>query len=457
MGTLKNYDVAIIGAGPAGLFAANELAGLAKVLVIDIGKEPLKRNTQNASEGIFGVGGAGAYSDGKLNLTYEIGGSPEELKRSCQEVQALIDIVDSVFVKYGAPKQCSGVNGEELQELKKKAERAGIEFISGKQKHLGTDRLPHIIDKFYRDLKKRGIEFMLETEVKNIKKEKNGFRLETANQKIFCRHLICAPGRGKAYWLRENLRTLGVNTKYGPIDVGVRLEFPAEIYENVEKVMYDAKFRLYTETYDDMVRTFCTNPRGFVTIERFDGFALVNGHAEKKRKSTNTNMALLNRINLTNPVEDTTEYGRSIARLASTIGGGKPILQRYKDLRKGRRSTWERIRKVTIEPTLKDVTPGDISMALPRRVVQNILEAVEKLDAVIPGIASDSTLVYAPEIKFYDTKYEANEFLETNVPGLFVAGDASGFSRGIVYAAVTGMIAAQGVKRKLFKSNLSKT
>lgn len=444
------YEVIIIGAGPAGLFAANELAGKAKTLVVELGKEPLKRNPkENASEAIFGIGGAGTYSDGKLNLTYEIGGSPEELKRNAAEVQELIENVDSVFMKYGAPKSCSGINGSELQELKRKANRAGIEFVAGKQKHVGTDKLPYVIDKFYKDLKKQGIKFMLETEVKEIKKTANGFELETSNGKLTCKYLVCAPGRGKAYWLREQLHSLGVKTRFGPIDVGVRIEFPAELYENVEKVMYDAKFRLYTETYDDMVRTFCTNPRGFVTAEHYEDFVLVNGHAEKTHKSANTNLALLTRINLTNPVEDTTEYGRSIARLATTIGGNKPILQRYKDLRKGRRSTWERIRKAPIEPTLKEVTPGDISMALPQRIVQNIIEALEKLDNVIPGVASDTTLIYAPEIKFYDTKYEADEWLETNIENLFVAGDASGFSRGIVYAAVTGIITAEGIERKI--------
>lgn len=449
MGFMKLYDVIIIGAGPAGLFAANELAGKAKTLVVDLGKEPLKRNPkEKASEAIFGIGGAGTYSDGKLNLTYEIGGSPEELRRSAAEVQELIEKVDSIFTKYGAPEKCSGVNGNELQELKRKANRAGIEFVAGKQKHIGTDKLPLVIDKFYKHLKKRKVSFMLETEVKGIRKTARYFELETNNGKLACKYLVCAPGRGKAYWLREQLHALGVHTKYGPIDVGVRIEFPAELYESVEKVMYDAKFRLYTETYDDMVRTFCTNPRGFVTVERYKDFVLVNGHAEKEHKSANTNLALLTRIQLTDPVEDTTEYGRSIARLATTIGGDKPILQRYKDLRKGRRSTWERIRKAPIEPTLKDVTPGDISMALPQRIVQDIIEALEKLDNVIPGVASDTTLIYAPEIKFYDTKYEANKWLETCVPNLFVAGDASGFSRGIVYAAVTGIIAAQGIENK---------
>ncbi|MEM4598235.1 MAG: FAD-dependent oxidoreductase [Candidatus Diapherotrites archaeon] len=443
------YDVAIIGSGPAGLFAAKRLAGTKKVVVLEMGKAPLDRKpAENPKDAIFGIGGAGTYSDGKLNLTYEIGGSPEELKRSASELQKLIDEVDAAFVSYGAPKEFSGTNGKELQELKKRAESAGIEFVAGKQKHVGTDNLPKIIDKFYRELKKEGIEFILESEAKKIKKIESSFEIETSSEKIRCKSLVCAPGRSKAYWLRETLHELGVKTKYGPIDVGVRIEFPAEIYENIERIMYDAKFRLYTETYDDMVRTFCTNPRGFVTKEQFDGFVLVNGHAEKGKKSSNTNIALLNRINLTDPVEDTTEYGRSIARLASTIGGNKPIIQRYKDLRKGRRSTWERIRKAPIEPTLKEVTPGDIAMALPRRVVQNIIEAIQKLDFVMPGIASDATLVYAPEIKFYDTKYVTNEFLETNVPNLYVAGDASGFSRGIVYAAVTGIIAAEGIKKK---------
>ncbi len=447
---MKKFDVIIVGAGPAGLFAANELAGKKKsVLVIEQGKEPLKRNAAKYREdAVFGVGGAGAYSDGKMNLSPEIGGEPLELKFSAKEIQGMIDKLDRTMLHFGAPKSYSGTNGKELSELKRKANKAGIEFVAGKQRHIGTDRIKKVIDKMYKSLKRSGISFQLETSVEEIKKKGKEFILKTGKGEFSCAYLIACCGRAKSYWLREQAKKLGAKTKFGPIDVGVRVEFPAEVYEGIEKVMYDAKFRLYTGTYDDMVRTFCTNPRGFVSTEKYEQFVLVNGHAEHERKSSNTNLALLTRVHLTDPVEDSTEYGRSIAMLATNIGGGKPILQRYKDLEKGRRSTWERLRRSPISPTLEDVTPGDISMALPQRIVTNIIEAVEKLDLVIPGIASDTTLIYAPEIKFYDTKYFTDEFLETSAPNLFVAGDASGYSRGIVYAGVTGMIAAQGVLKK---------
>ncbi len=447
---MKKFDVIIVGAGPAGLFAANELAGKKlKVLVIEQGKEPLKRNpAKNRSDAVFGVGGAGAYSDGKMNLSPAIGGEPLELKRSAKEVQKMIDSIDKTMLRFGAPKQFSGTNGRRLAELKRKANRAGIEFVAGKQRHIGTDKIKLVIDRLFKYLEKKGIVFQLKTRIESIKKAGNSFVLKTKNGEMHCTYLIACCGRGRSYWLREQAKKLGAITKFGPIDVGVRVEFPAEIYEGIEKVMYDAKFRLFTETYDDMVRTFCTNPRGFISTEKYQNFVLVNGHAERNRKSNNTNLALLSRIHLTNPVEDSTEYGRSIAMLSNTIGGGKPLIQRYKDLVKGRRSTWERLQRSPITPTLKDVTPGDISMALPQRIVTNIIEAIEKLDKVISGIASDTTLIYAPEIKFYDTKYETNEFLETNVQNFFVAGDASGYSRGIVYAGVTGMIAAHGVLGK---------
>jgi uncharacterized FAD-dependent dehydrogenase len=320
-----------------------------------------------------------------------------------------------------------------------------VEFIAGRQRHIGTGKIREVIDNLYQDLCRKGVVFRLETKVKDIRRANGGYVLDLSGEEIRARFVIAAPGRVGAYWLREVTRNLGIGPDFGPLDVGVRVEFPAEIYEPIERVMYDAKFRVRTPTYDDMVRTFCTNPRGFVVAEEHGDFVLVNGHAENEKKTQNTNFALLVRIELTDPVEDTTEYGRAIAKLANTIGGGKPILQRLKDLRAGRRSTLDRIRRVPIEPTLKDFTPGDISMALPHRVVVDLLEALETLDRVMPGVASGSTLLYAPEIKFYDTRYRVREGMETELPGFYVAGDASGHSRGIVFAALTGILAARHI------------
>lgn len=435
------WDVAIIGAGPAGLFAARELgpAGL-KVVVVEKGRAPKERTSITC-----GVGGAGAFSDGKLNLTGRIGGDPEALGLGPAEAEELIRQVDETFTRYGAPAEYSGEDEDALARLKKVAAEAGVEFIAGRQRHIGTGKIREVIDNLYQDLRKMGIAFRLETAVHNIRRQDEDYVLDLGEEELRARWVIAAPGRSGAYRLREVTRSLGIGPDFGPLDVGVRVEFPAEIYEPIEQVMYDAKFRVRTPTYDDMVRTFCTNPRGFVVAEDHGDFVLVNGHAENTRKTQNTNFALLVRIKLTDPVEDTTEYGRAIAKLATTIGGGKPILQRLKDMRAGRRSTWERIRRVPIEPTLQDFTPGDIAMALPHRVVVDVVEALETLDRVMPGVASGSTLVYAPEIKFYDTRYRVKEGMETELPGFYVVGDASGHSRGIVFAALTGILAARHI------------
>ncbi len=435
------YDVAIIGAGSAGLFAALELANTGlHVVIIESGLAPRDRTSITS-----GVGGAGTFSDGKLNLSSKIGGNADAIGCSAPELDMLIQRVDAEFTRCGAPAQYSGENEDALARLKQSAAQAGIEFIAGRQRHIGTMRIREVIDTLYRDLLDRGIEFHLETKVDSIARADDGFRLETSSGSVDARFVIAAPGRVGAYWLREQTRSLGVGPAFGPLDIGVRVEFPAELYDSIEQVMYDAKLRVRTTTYDDMVRTFCTNPRGFVVREDHEEFVLVNGHAENKRKSDNTNFALLVHMELTDPVEDTTQYGRAVAQLASTIGGGHPILQRLKDLKQGRRSTLDRIRRLPIHPTLADATPGDISMALPQRIVVNLLEAIDRLDRVIPGLAADSTLIYAPEIKFYDTRYTLGEGMETELSGFYVAGDASGHSRGIVFSAVTGIYAAQHI------------
>jgi uncharacterized FAD-dependent dehydrogenase len=436
-----SVDVAIIGAGPAGLFAAQELVGSGlNVLLVDRGKKPGLR-----SDICFGVGGAGAFSDGKLNLTSKIGGDPSSIGQDERIIQAYIDKVDATFTSFGAPEKYSGEDEEALARLKQTASSYGIEFISGRQRHMGTSHVRQVIGRFYDHLVDHGILASTENRIEHIERMDEGFLL-SGDEEIKAKFVLAAPGRAGAYWLREEASRLGIATEYGPIDVGIRVEFPAEIYTPIEQVMYDAKLRVRTASYDDMVRTFCTNPRGFVVKETYDDFTLVNGHAENEEKTENTNLALLSHIELTDPVEDTTEYGRAIAKLATTIGGGRPIIQRLKDLKNGHRSTLDRLRRVTISPTLTDVTPGDISMALPDRVVTNLVEGLEQLNNILPGLTADNTFLYAPEIKFYDTRYPVSPAMETAVPGFYVAGDASGHCRGIVYSAVSGMIAARNIK-----------
>jgi len=443
------YDVILIGAGSAGLFAADRLAdhGLS-VLVIDRGDEPEKRKDMN-----FGVGGAGTFSDGKLNLTHRIGGDPGSFGRNPAEIEKYIEIVDNIFTENGVEGGYSGTDGKLLQDLMRASHAVGVDFIFAKQRHIGTDRLRVVANRFYKRLLKKGISFRVNTRIRSIDLKDQRYILASEDKKFHARAVIAAPGRAGAYWLREQAKKLGIQNMYGPIDVGVRVEFPEDIYAEIAKVMYDAKFRLYTKSYDDLVRTFCTNPNGYIVKEEFDDFVLVNGHAKWSVKTNNTNFALLSRVLLTDPVEDTTKYGRDIARLATTIGGGKPIIQRLRDFVSGRRSTWDRIAKSAITPTLLDVTPGDIAMAFPQRIVTNLMEGLDVLNNIIHGLQSNNTLLYAPEIKFYDTKYTVSPNLETNVKNFFVAGDASGHSRGIIYSAVTGIFAAEGVLNNLGKAN----
>jgi len=391
-----------------------------------------------------GVGGAGGMSSGTLNLRHDIGGDLSELAKGVAKAQRLVEEVDEIFLEHGAPKEVYGGNEEEVEKLTRRAAAAGVRFIPIPQRHIGSEYLPDVIGSLKRKLQGQGVKFMLNTRVERIQKGEAIIK----GKHVKAKYILAAPGRVGAVWFAEQARALGIELKHGPIDVGVRVEVPAVVMEPVIKVSRDPKFHIITKTFDDFVRTFCVNFMGYVMEERYDDYVGVNGHSLRAKKSTNANFAFLTRVELTQPVTDTTAYGRSIAYLATTIGGGLPLLQRLGDLRKGRRSTWERVERGHVKPTLRSVTPGDISMALPGRIVTNILEGLERLDQVIPGVASDSTLLYAPEVKLYSMEVTVDEHMESNVPNLFVAGDGAGLSRGIITAAATGLLAARGILHK---------
>ncbi|NIA11387.1 MAG: FAD-dependent oxidoreductase, partial [Nitrospiraceae bacterium] len=458
----KDYDVIIIGSGPAGMFAADELADSGmRVLIIDRGQDiderscPMNRTSICAHctpcAIMSGVGGAGTFSDGTLNLRPDIGGDLAMLTGSIEEAWDVVHHVDEVFLKYGAPDVLIDPKEEVVENLKRRAASVGARFINIPQRHIGSDNAPVVIGNFKHSLVDRGIEFLLNTDAVDLiisnGDECKGVVLENGKT-ITSGYVIAAPGRIGANWVNEMVEKHGIAARYGSIDVGVRIEVPAIIMDPVTRVNRDPKFHIHTRRYDDFVRTFCTNANGFVVKEEYPGFIATNGHSMKSTQSENTNFAFLVRISLTHPIENTTRYGVSIAKLATTIGGGKPVLQRMGDLRRGRRSTEDRIKRNQVANTLRDITPGDISMALPHRIVMDIIEGLEVLNEIIPGVASDSTLLYAPEIKFYAMEIECDRNMETSVCNLFAAGDGAGLSRDIVNAAATGVLAARGIMKR---------
>ena len=336
---------------------------------------------------------------------------------------------------------------DRIKGLRTRALKAGIRFIQFEERHVGSDRLPGVIGRMVKDLEKRGVEFKTGTHVDDVEKAGSGFKVKAGGQTFTSKYVILSPGRQGAQWLIKFAERNKLEMSHNPADVGVRVEVPDLVMREVtdEIGVWDPKFVIRTNKFDDQVRTFCTNPRGFVVKEDYGKYVSVNGHASKDVESTNTNFAFLNTINLTSPVEDTAKYAISIAKLAFTIGGGKPVIQRLTDLRKGHRSTWRRIDKGVVEPTLRDATPGDISMALPYRLTSNLIEGLDTLDSIISGVAGDSTLLYAPEIKLYSRQIKTDKNLQTKIEGLYVAGDGAGVSRHITAAAATGIIASRGI------------
>jgi len=471
----ERYKIAIVGAGQAGMFAAYELvkAGENDIILIDKGRDVDKRGCNTRKGGscahcepcgtMCGVGGAGTYSDGTLNLRPDIGGNLKEQTGDEKSAWELVDYVDSIFLEFGANKKLHIPTGKKVEDLKRKARSVGAKFIDIKQRHIGSDKAPEVINNFKNYLKDKGVEFLLETEVCDIYVENNtckgviiadekdlaGNVIKTS--KIFSNFTLIAPGRVGTDWTGNIVKKHNIKAKFAHIDIGVRVEVPAIIMDPITQINHDPKFHIKTKTHGDFVRTFCTNEHGHVVKEEYDKFVCTNGHSysqNSKEQSENTNFAFVVKIELTEPLENTNKYGRSIAILTTTLGGGKPILQTMEDLKKGRRSTEERISRNLVVNTLKDVTPGDVSLALPKRILTDIEEGLDILNEIIPGITADSTLIYAPEIKFYSMKVEIDSNMETSINGLYAAGDGAGLTRDIVNAAATGILAARGIIKK---------
>ncbi|MFW5782154.1 MAG: NAD(P)/FAD-dependent oxidoreductase, partial [Candidatus Muiribacteriaceae bacterium] len=399
----------------------------------------------NPCDIMSGVGGAGLFSDGKLNFIPKLGKTDLTKYLTPEQAQVLIDKTEDIFTKFRMDGRTYPTDMEKAGKIRQRALMAGTELLLIKQKHLGSDMLPTYIGDMMTYLEEKGVEFLLGEKVHSFIIEDGRVKgVKTGKRGVEAEKVIAAPGRVGAKWLYKECINIGISVDYQPVEIGVRVEVPNEVLDEITSVVYDPTFFIYSDTYDDQLRTFCTNRGGFVTKENYQDFVCVNGHAEKHRKSNNTNFAFLSKVTLTEPINDTFAYGKSIGHLATTIGGGKPILQRFIDLKKGRRSTWQRIRNSHLIPSMKDVIPGDISMAMPRRIVTNLIEGLEKLDKVVPGIASNSTLLYAPEIKFFSTEIH-NECLKTGVEGLYVAGDGAGVAGNIVSAAATGVLAAERI------------
>ncbi len=448
----KKYDVILVGAGPAGIFACLELVKAnpkLKVALIDMGERVEKRD---GGDVMCGFGGAGTYSDGKLQFTPKLSHERTFHLITPEKYQDILNYIDEIFVSFGVTGVEYPKNKEEVESMVEEAERKGMELIVRRAKHVGTNKLKSVIKKIQDNLNGK-VQLIMNTKIEDLL-EKNGRCIGVVDDKgnrYLSDKVLMSVGRVSAKWLQDIASKHKIEYHYDMVEVGVRVEFLESVMKRYADALYEIVFKIRTSTFDDIMRTFCTCPNGFVAMENYKGYVCVNGHSNSDHLSKNSNFAFVSEVHLTEPVENSIAYAESIAKLTSTIGGGKPILQRLADLRKGRRSTWSRLSNSIVTPSLTDVTPGDISMALPHRIVVDILEGLEKLDEVMPGINDGSTLLYAPEVKFRSSKVTTTPDMQTTLPGVYVAGDASGLSGTITGAAATGIMAARGILQS--KSN----
>lgn len=461
------YDVIIVGAGPAGLFSAYELCkknSKLKTLILDKGKYaknrlcPIAKNNGvcincTPCQILSGYGGAGTFSDGKLNFIPKLGKSDLFKYMTPSEAYKLIDDTEEIFNQFEMDAKVYPTNMEEAQKLEKEIAKNGAKLLIIKNKHIGSDHLPNCIDKLTNYLKEHHVETKELCNVHDIK------TINPDNHEVICsikgksityqaKKVIIAPGRTGAKWVGELANKYNIPYISQSIEIGVRIEFRKEIMEDISKILYEPTIFIKTKTYGDEIRTFCSNPGGYVAKESYEGYCCVNGYSLKDTKSNNSNFAFISKVNLTEPVTDTRMYGESIARIANVLGAGKPIIQTLKDLRDGRRSNWHRINKGFVEPTLKDCVAGDLALVLPHRIIINILEGLEILDKIMPGINNGETLLYGPEIKFFSNEITTNNKFKLENDNIYFIGDGAGKAGNIVAAAATGLVAARDILEK---------
>ncbi|NLY54475.1 MAG: NAD(P)/FAD-dependent oxidoreductase [Firmicutes bacterium] len=454
----NKYDCIIVGTGPAGIFTAWELSQKSnlRILMLEKGRDIKRRQCPLADSHkgclhcqpcaiVSGWGGAGAFSDGKLTLTTEFGGWLGEYV-GIPELKELIEYIDKIYLQFGAPEKVHGMDAENVTRIKRRAAAADLHLIPAPVRHLGTDRTKGILSKMYQALSDRGVEVRTLTPVKSLLVEDGAVKgVELANgEQIEAPFVVCAPGREGSEWFAKEAQRLQLSSHSNPVDIGVRVEVPAAVLSHLTDIVYESKLLFYAPTFDDLVRTFCMNPQGQVVLENNDGLLTVNGHSYVDKKTDNTNFALLVSKSFTEPFREPISYGKYIASLANMLGG-TVLVQRLGDLLSGRRSTPKRIARGLVRPTLPDATPGDLSLVLPYRYLTSILEMLEALDKIAPGIYSRHTLLYGVEVKFYSSRVELTSELETAISGLFAGGDGAGVTRGLAQASASGVLMARAI------------
>ena len=452
----KQYDVIIIGAGPGGIFSAYELMKKApslKVAVFETGNELKKRRCPIDGDKVkscigckscsimSGFGGAGAFSDGKYNITNDFGGTLYEYIGKKKALE-LMGYVDDINMRYGG--EGTKMYTTAGSKFKKICMQNGLHLLDASVRHLGTDKNYIVLENMYAELKKH-VDFFFNTPVLSLDAQDGGYKITTKKGEFVCEKCIVSVGRSGSKWMEQVCKHLEIPTKSNRVDIGVRVEIPAEIFSHLTDDLYESKIVYRTQQYGDRVRTFCMNPKGSVVSENTNGIITVNGHSyeDPAKQTGNTNFALLVSKHFSEPFKDSNGYGESIARLSNMLGGGV-IVQRFGDLIRGKSSTPSRIEESFTVPTLS-ATPGDLSLVLPKRILDGIIEMIYALDKIAPGTANDDTLLYGVEVKFYNMEVEVNDRLESRYEGLYIIGDGSGITHSLSHASASGVLVAREI------------